>query len=188
MGGQEILLQTLPTYRTMQDPMPEPIKHTEKRNFVETILRYIPGFRGYLEKEYRRDADALQRQWLADRLKRAKRAIDQFARPLADAGKIDLLPEVDRIRGRVDTLIARIDGAMRGYSGFFDLVRVKEDLLDRIYQHDLALMQDVDALGDAIEQLPGSEDPAASLAALYTSLDDLNDKWDQRADMLAGLE
>ena len=39
--------------------------------FVETILRYIPGFRGYLEKEYRRDADALQRQWLTDRLKRA---------------------------------------------------------------------------------------------------------------------
>lgn len=187
MGGREILLH-LPTHTTMQNPMPEPIKHTEKRNLIESILRYIPGFRGYLEKEYRRDADALQRQWLTDRLTRAKRAIDQFARPLADAGKIDLLPEVDRIRGRVDTLIARIDGAMRGYSGFFDLVRVKEDLLDRVYQHDLALMQDVDALGDAIEQLPGSEDPAASLAALYTSLDDLNDKWDQRADILAGLE
>jgi len=172
----------------MQDPMPEPIKHTEKRNFVESILRYIPGFRGYLEKEYRRDADALQRQWLTDRLTRAKRAIEHFARPLADAGKIDLLPEVDRIRGRVDTLIARIDGAMRGYSGFFDLVRVKEDLLDRVYQHDLQLMQDVDALGDAIEQLPSAEDPAANLAALHTSLDDLNEKWDQRNDILAGLE
>ena len=49
-------------------------------------------------------------------------------------------------------------------------------------------MQDVDALGDAVEQLPGSEEPAVSLAALHTSLDDLNDKWDQRADMLAGLE
>jgi hypothetical protein len=168
--------------------MPEPIKHTEKRNFVESILRYIPGFRGYLEKEYRRDADALQRQWLADRLKRAKRAVDQFARPLADAGKLDLLPEVDRIRGRLDTLAARIKGAMRGYSGFFDLVRVNEDLLDRVYQHDLQLMQDVDALGDALEQLPGSEEPAAKLAALHTRLDDLNEKWDERADMLAGLE
>ncbi len=168
--------------------MPEPLKHTEKRNLVESILRYIPGFRGYLEKEYRRDADALQRQWLAERLERSKRAIDHFARPLADAGKIDLLPQVDRIRGRLDTIIARIQGAMRGYSGFFDLVRVKEDLLDQVYQHDLRLMQDVDALGDAIEQLPGGDDPAGSLAALHTSLDVLNEKWDERADLLAGLE
>jgi hypothetical protein len=168
--------------------MPEPLKHTEKRNLVESILRYIPGFRGYLEKEYRRDADALQREWLADRLNRAKRAIDQFARPLADAGKIDLLPEVDRIRGRLDTIIARIQGAMRGYSGFFDLVRVKEELLDRVYQHDLQLMHDVDALGDAIEKLPESEDAAGSLAGLHASIDDLNEKWDKRADMLAGLE
>ena len=172
----------------MQEPMSEPIKHTEKRNFVETILRYIPGFRGYLEKEYRRDADALQRQWLTDRLSRAKRSMDQFARPLADAGKIDLLPEVDRIRGKLDNLIARIDGAMRGYSGFFDLVRVKEDLLDRVYQHDLAMMQDVDALGDALEKLPACEDPAAALAELYPRLESLNEKWDERADMLAGLE
>ncbi len=176
-----------PGLNAMQTPMPEPIKHTEKRNFVETILRYIPGFRGYLEKEYRRDADALQREWLKERLNRSKRAIDQFARPLADAGKIDLLPEVDRIRGRLDTTIARIDGAMRGYSGFFDLVRVKEDLLDQVYQHDLKLIQDVDALGDTIEQLPGSEDPAGKLAELHAGLDDLNEKWDQRSDLLAGL-
>ena len=180
---------SLPTHSYSHErAMSEPIKHTEKRNFVETILRYIPGFRGYLEKEYRRDADALQRQWLADRLNRAKRSMDQFARPLADAGKIDLLPEVDRIRGKLDTLIARIDGAMRGYSGFFDLVRVKEDLLDQVYQHDLAMMQDVDALGDALEQLPASEDPAAALAELHPRLESLNDRWDERADMLAGLE
>ena len=171
----------------MNDPMPEPIQHTEKRNIVENILRYIPGFRGYLEKEYRRDADGLTRQWLADRLKRAKRALDQFARPLADKGKLDLLPEVDRIRGRLDTLMARIQGAMRGYSGFFDLVRVDEDLLDRVYQHDLKLMQDVDALGDAIEVLPAVEDSAARLAELHSRLDDFNERWDQRADMLAGL-
>lgn len=172
----------------MQKPMPEPIKHTEKRNFVETILRYIPGFRGYLEKEYRRDADALQRQWLTERLQRAKRSIDHFARPLADAGQIDLLPQVDRIRSRLDTILARIDGAMRGYSGFFDLVRVNEERLDQVYQHDLQLMQDVDALGDTIEQLPGCDDPAGALNELHTKLDELNEKWDQRADLLAGLE
>ncbi|MHB8902844.1 MAG: hypothetical protein ACYC6Y_29140 [Thermoguttaceae bacterium] len=168
--------------------MPEPIQHAEKRNVVESILRSIPGFRGYLEKEYRRDADALQRQWLADRLRRAKGGLDQFARPLADAGKFDLLPEVDRIRARLDTLIARIQGAMRGYSGFFDLVQVKEDALDRVYQHDLALIVDVDGLAGAVEQLPMALDPAAQLAELHRQLDDVGRKWDGRTDILAGLE
>ena len=53
--------------------MPEPRQHTENRGWIESIGRRIPGFKGYLEKEYRRDADALQRTWLAERLQRFKR-------------------------------------------------------------------------------------------------------------------
>ena len=50
------------------------------------------------------------------------------------------------------------------------------------------LGRDVDALADTIEQLPQSDDPAGKLAELHAGLDDLNEKWDQRADLLAGLE
>jgi len=168
--------------------MPEPKEHTEDRNLIESILRYIPGFRGYLEKEYRRDSDDLQRDWLANRLQRAKRAIDEFSRPLADAGQIDLLPQVDRIRGRLDKLIGRIRGAMQGYSGFFDLVRIDEEVLDRVYDHDVALMSEVDTLAQAIEQLPGKENVAELLAELLRRTDEVDKHWDVRQDMLAGLE
>ncbi len=169
--------------------MPEPKEHAEHRNWLETILRYIPGFRGYLEKEYRRDSDELQREWLADRLQRSKRAIDDLTRPLADAGQIDALPQVDRLRGRLDKLIARIRGAMQGYSGFFDLVRVREDLLDRLYEHDVGLMQRVDALGQAIEQLPEAPDRIPkTVSDLLEQIDVLEQQWDVREDMLKGLE
>ena len=169
--------------------MPEPKEHAEHRNWLETILRYIPGFRGYLEKEYRRDSDELQREWLADRLQRSKRAIDDFTRPLADAGQIDALPQVDRLRGRLDKLIARIRGAMQGYSGFFDLVRVREDLLDRVYEHDLGLMRRVDALSQAIEGLPDAPDRTAqTVSDLLEQIDALEQQWDVREDMLKGLE
>ena len=131
--------------------MPEPKEHMEDRNWIESILRYIPGFRGYLEKENRRESDDLQRDWLADRLQRSKRALDDLGRMLADAAQIDVLPQVDRLRGRIDKLIGRIRGAMQGYSGFFDLVRVREDLLDRVYEHDVALMKQVDLLAADIE-------------------------------------
>lgn len=169
--------------------MPEPKEHTEDRNWIETILRYIPGFRGYLEKEYRRESDDLQRDWLADRLRRSKRAIDDLGRSLADAAQIDLLPQVDRLRGRLDKLIGRTGGAMQGYSGFFDLVRVDEGLLDRVYEHDVGLMEEVEALAKAIEQLPEKQDELASrLGDLLRRAGDLDGKWDVREDMLKGLE
>jgi len=169
--------------------MPEPKDHAKHRNLIESILRYVPGFRGYLEKEYRRDSDELGREWLADRLQRSKRAIDELARPLADAGKIDLLPQLDRLRGRLDKLIARIRGAMQGYSGFFDLVRVREDLLDRVYEQDLGLMEHVDALGRAIEELPERQHRIAeTVADLSEKIDALERQWDIREGMLQGLE
>ena len=169
--------------------MPEPEDHAAKRNLIESVLRYIPGFRGYLEKEYRRESDELQRDWLADRLQRAKRAVDELSRPLADAGNIDLLPKIDRMRGSLDKLIARIRGAMQGYSGFFDLVRVDEKLLDRIYEHDVALMRRIDTLGETIEGLPEKQDRIAPVVSdLLEQISALQRRWDVREDMLKGLE
>ena len=77
---------------------------------------------------------------------------------------------------------------MQGYSGFFDLVRIDEDVLDRVYEHDVALMGEVDALGQAIEQIPSKENTAELLAELLRRSDELDKHWDLREDMLAGLE
>ncbi len=169
--------------------MPEPKDHAQNRNFVETVLRKIPGFRGYLEKEYRRESDQLQRTWLVDRLQRSKRAIDEMARPLADQGQIDLLPQVDRIRGDLDRLIGRIRGAMHGYSGFFDLVRIGEAELDRVYEHDLALMAQVEELAGTVESLPGRTDRLAeALSEVSGRVAAVEQQWDAREDILKGLD
>lgn len=172
--------------------MPEPKDHTRDRNFVEDILRRVPGFRGYLEKEYRRASDDLQRDALADRLGRAKRAIDEASRRLVDAGQIDTLPAMDRMRGKLDALIGRIRGAVQGYSGFFDLVRVDEPLLERVYEHDVALMDQAEALALRIEQLPERPDTGDNLgragADVMSQIDAMQQRWDQREDMLKGLK
>ncbi|GAB6165345.1 hypothetical protein JCM19992_13450 [Thermostilla marina] len=168
--------------------MPEPIEHTKHRNWIETILRYIPGFRGYLEKEYRRDSDELQRQWLADRLQRSKRAMDNVGGLLAEAGLIDVLPRIDRIRSQVDHLIARIRGAMQGYSGFFDLVRVDEALLDKLYDFDVRLIGVVDDLAGTIETLADRQEGVESvLPQIEQKIENLQDLWDERDDLLQGL-
>ena len=169
--------------------MPDPKEHTKNRNIIERVLRHIPGFRGYLEKEYRRESDTLQREWLADRLQRSKRGLDDFARGLADAGQIDVLPQCDRLRGRIDKLGSRIRGAMKGYSGFFDLVRVDESLLDRVYQFDADLVDSIDSFADQVEALEDKTDTAPEvIAQMLDQVEQFEQIWDEREDILKGLE
>jgi hypothetical protein len=168
--------------------MPDPSEHAQDRPALERMLQGIPGFQGYLQKEYRRKSDDLQRDWLAGRLERAKQALGPLTRPLADAGRIDVLPRVDMLRGRIDKLIARIRGAVQGYSGFFDLVQVNEELLDAVYDHDVYLMDQVDELAQAVEGLPGDPDQlAAALDAIDPKIDAVDREMDVRTDMLQGL-
>ena len=122
---------------------------------VESILRHIPGFHGYLEKEFRRDSDALQRQWLADRLQQAKRSLGAISLQLVDAGRLPLLTRFDRLRAQLDLVIAPIRGAWQGYSGVFDLVKVNTAVLDQIYEHDLAAMHAVEEFSTTLERVLG---------------------------------
>jgi hypothetical protein len=169
--------------------MQDPSRHARKRNAIEDVLRHLPGFQGYLEKEYRRESDELTRQRLADQLSRSKQALEGLSRRLADKAQLDDLPRIDRLRGVLDRLIARIRGAMQGYSGFFDLVQIDEDALDRIYLFDLDLISQGEAIVQAVEQLPtGQGDLADTLTEVRSRLEQFDRLWDQRDDMLRGLD
>ena len=120
-------------------------------------------------------------------LQRSKRAIDELARQLADAaGQVDLLPQIDRLRVRLDRLLGRVRGAMQGYSGFFDLVRIDVPLLDRVYEHDAALNEQVDAFAKAAEELPGGQDSTTAVSDLLGQIDQIERHWDPE-DMLKGV-
>ncbi|MEX0939075.1 MAG: hypothetical protein WDZ59_14525 [Pirellulales bacterium] len=169
--------------------MPEPKRHAQSRGTIETVLRHIPGFRGYLEKEYRRESDELQREWLADRLQRSKRGLDDFSRRLAESGQIDDLPQVEQLRSRLDRLISRIRGAMQGYSGFFDLVQIGEPQLDQVYEHDVAVMESVAQLADQVEALRDKSTAGDEvIRPLLDRVEHVEDAWDRREDILKGLD
>ncbi len=169
--------------------MPEPRQQAQSRGWIESILRRIPGFKGYLEKEYRRDSDALQRTWLADRLQRTKPNLDTYGRALVDAKKLDVLTQLDHFKSRLDKTISRLRGAMQGYSGFFDLVQVNEAVLDRVYEQDVKTMDAVDHLATAIEKLASATaDTPAPIADLNNQLAQVDQSIDHRQDILKGLE
>ena len=168
--------------------LPDPSRHAEDRGLIENVLRKIPGFRGYLEKEYRRESDYLARKWIADRLQTSKQGLDDSMNQLVSAGKIDILPECERLRSRLDRVVSRIRGEVRGYSAFFEFAKVDEDLLADVYDHDVSLMADADKLAQSIEGLADrAELSNKDVRDMLGAVDTLERKFDKRGEMLNGL-
>jgi hypothetical protein len=168
--------------------MSDPSRHARDRGALESMLRRIPGFKGYLDKEYRRDSDHLTRTWMADRLQTSKRSLDDYMRALVDQGNLNAMTPCERLRTRLDGTISRIRGAVRGYSGLFDYVQVNEKLLEEVYEHDLSLVDEVDDLADAIDKLPQTNPPPTeAIPSLLQHLEKIDQQLSDRESLLKGL-
>ena len=168
--------------------MPDAERHADDRPWLESMIRKIPGFQGYLEMGYRRESDRLQREWLADRLQRSKQGLSDYTLTLTNAGHIDQLPVCDQMRNRLDRVISRLRGSVSGYSGFFDFVQVDEERLDEVYAHDLSLTERVESLAERIENLPqATEAPTTLMPQLMQAIGELEEQVDAREDLLKGM-
>jgi hypothetical protein len=136
----------------------------EQRNPLERLMSRIPGFRGYLEREERREADKLLREHGARRLERVVRELHEIAANSA----LDELTDLNELVNEVEKLRAELRYADRGYSGFFDEVKLDAPAaLDSVYEKDERIV-------DQIEQVAGQvsdvEFQAASVRAVVKRL------------------
>jgi hypothetical protein len=133
-------------------------KITSEQNFFEKIASKIPGFSGYLEKENRRAADKLLRQEVARRYDEQWTRISQIQMDLVNAGRIDLIDNLEGAALKLRTFIDQMKTAAYGYSGFFDAVKVQEDDLAKLYQFDNTLLENVSVVASAIDNVEASLD------------------------------
>jgi hypothetical protein len=152
----------------------------ERRNILEQLGSKIPGFKGYLEAELRRDVDKLQRDWLADQVDRARFAINGKIREWTRDGRLENLDRAGSIEKALDRLANRMRHADYGSSGFFDVIKIGQAELDRIYEFDLALTDTVEYLALQVEQLPETADEQM-LDRLLDAVEGADKKFDQRA-------
>jgi hypothetical protein len=168
--------------------VPDPQKHTDSRGYIESFLRYIPGFRGYLEKDYRQESDFLIRKYIADKIQASKRGLDDYMRAMVERAEIDAMPLLERVRTRLDKFESTIRSQVRGYSGFFDFVKVNVELLDKVYQHDLAMVDQVEALTKDLNSLAVKNDTPSDVANdLLSKITDAEKRFAMRGEMLQGL-
>jgi hypothetical protein len=158
------------------------------QNALERLMNSIPGFKGYRERDLRRDADRLQREYLSSRLDEGKKALNQVAMALTRGGDLDVMNDVETARKRLDKVSSKILYAERGYSGFFDAVKVDETVLARVYQFDMGLIEDVDGVRAAASAAAQSADSRSALQDLIGRIDALDARLSERVDVLRGIK
>jgi hypothetical protein len=160
------------------------------QNWLEKIANAIPGFKGYREKELRRDSDRLQREHLSSRLEECKRSLNEIAAAATRGGDLDIINDVETARKRLDKVVARIRYADRGYAGFFDAIKVDETVLGRIYDFDLSLLDGVDGSRVAATDAAAAsaETRKEALSALIARIDALDVRLADREAILGGVK
>jgi len=159
----------------------------------ERIAAALPGFRGYKEKELRRESDKLIRNHLSLKLSKDKDNVRSISQRIADKRYLDILADVDRLNAKMDRITEKINHASYGYSGFFDIVKIKEENLDRMIDFDNQLIDSVNALTAEIDGLK-----AQLLGGDYSNLKDkiqgvtdkielLEDTFDKRQEVIMGV-
>ncbi|HSE42771.1 MAG TPA: hypothetical protein VLH08_18545 [Acidobacteriota bacterium] len=143
-----------------------------EKNLLEKLADAIPGLKGYREKESRRDTDKRFRDYLADRIDRSRGNLDETKRTLVNQGKLDGLAELDRLSQKMMKLSNQIRHATYGYSGFFDQVKIGENELDQIYQHDLSILSDVEALETSLKNPQAASEWESRIQAIDDKLDE----------------
>jgi len=167
-------------------------KAKEEMRLSERILAAIPGFHGYKEKELRRESDKLIRNHLYLKLSTAKTDLRTVSQKLADRRYMDVLTDMDRLMARVDRVNEKVNHASYGYSGFFDVVKVKEESLDRMIEFDNKLVDDVESFVADVEAFKAeitkgeAKNAREQIQIISDKLEAFEEAFDKRQEVILG--
>jgi len=154
------------------------------------ILSYIPGFKGYMERQARRDSDKLLREAIADRFEQQWGRVSALQREFIGSGDIQYVDDLEAAAIKLRTFADRVRRATRGYSGLFDAVKINEEELNALYVYDsemLALADEVGRAIDNVEASVGSDGIDAALRNLKMVTQQCIDVFDRREQVVLAI-
>ncbi len=177
----------------MSDTNDELSKVQGQMSLPEKIAAFVPGFRGYKEKELRRESDRLIRNHLYLKLSIEKTDLREIEQKLADRRYFDVLTDMDRLLAKMDRVVEKVNHASYGYSGFFDAVKVREENLDHMIDFDNKLLDGINALATEIDAFKAdlasgvTTNLKTRVQTVTDKLESLENTFDQRNEVILGV-
>jgi hypothetical protein len=131
-------------------------KVTGDQDIFKKLASYIPGFKGYIERQNRRAADKLLRESVADRFEDLWKRTSALQADLISQGGIEHIDDMEKAAIQLRTFTDKIRTASYGYSGFFDAVKINEEELTKLYAFDTAFFEKADQINLALDNLENS--------------------------------
>jgi hypothetical protein len=163
----------------------------KNQSLVERIGLYIPIYKGYKEKNLRRDEDRAVRNEVARVLERVKLDLTTVQR--ATVNNLDLMRDTERIRSKADRYYIDVKKAANGYSAFHDSVKILESELDALIEWDAKLIDDAVSLKKETEEIvqridSGETNIKVPLRELEITVDKLIEDYNGRETVMRGFK
>lgn len=164
-------------------------KAQSQMNVLERTLAGVPGYKGYKQKELRRETDKTLRTVLARQIEDQKARLTGLQTDLVSSGQLGLLDDMERCATKMQLLADSIRTATYGYAPLFDDVRVKEEELDALARFDQGLFDGVERIKtvvDTMSTLAGRPEPdwMESIRALNSTVENLNVEYGHRREVI----
>jgi hypothetical protein len=166
----------------------------EDRGILKTIQTFVPGFRGYRLKEDLRDSDRMLRAQLAKLLGRQRRGLEDCRVIVAQNFNSSQLDSIGGLINRFKMVEGLVQHAETGYSGIAADVRVKETELNRLYEYDTSMIDNIGIISRTVDSLKMSlknKDDSQSegeIAQISDAIAEFEDKFERRMAVITNTE
>lgn len=157
-------------------------------DIFKKLLDKIPGFKGYVERQARRDSDKLLRDTIFKRFRDLEGRVSEIQREFISHGELQYIDDMETSAVRLRTFADRVRTAPRGYSSLFEAVKIGENELQKLYEYDATLFamgEEVDRALDNIQASIGTDGVLAAIRNLATVSRQCVEAYDRREDVVA---
>jgi len=163
-------------------------KVTGSMDIFKKIASKIPGFKGYVERQNRRDSDKLIRDTIFRRFRELESRVSDLQVEFINQGEIKYTDDLEKAALRLRTFADRVRTAPRGYSSLFEAVKINEAELAQLYEFDATLLDKSEEIGHAIDNVQssvGTDGLPAAIRNLQSLSKECVKAYDRRQEVVA---
>ena len=162
-------------------------KVTGDQDWFKKIASKVPGVKDFIERQNYRAADKLLRETIADRFEELWQRISGLQTDFLSQGEILYIDDLEKGAIKLRTFIDKVRTASYGYSGLFDATKVNEEELASVYEYDNSMLDLVDEVSNAIDNVEasmGTDGLPAAIRNLTTKAQDCLTAFNRRDEVM----